>query len=220
MPANVSRHDLFPTTVLTIEHDEAALNVELAAHFMNEKDYWRADQAERADARNLAELASEVSAFARLRALFESGLARYCRTVGWRGDYSLFLQMFPNVAPAGHYVPAHNHVADIAGVYYVRTPTVPERPLMETDSAISEYWRQEEGALILLDPRFNASLGGAFQHFARVYPKPGLMILFPAFLWHEVTPHFSEEARLSVAANFTLRRAGGGDLEIRSDFSV
>jgi uncharacterized protein (TIGR02466 family) len=205
---------------MAFERDEGALNAELAAHFMGEPRYWARDQAEKSDTLNLADLAEETPAFARLRELFESGLRAYCRTVGWAGEFELALQMFPNVAPAGHYVPAHNHVADVAGVYYVQTPVFENRPVVETGAPISEYWRQEEGVLILLDPRFNASLGGAWQHFARVYPRPGLMILFPAFLWHEVTPHFSDAPRLSVAANFTLRRRAAAEFERRSPFAV
>jgi uncharacterized protein (TIGR02466 family) len=220
MPANAVHYSLFPTAVMTVAHDAAALNKRLAAHFLAHPRYWRRDQAENSDSLNLMDLAGEAREFSELQAMFESALGDYCRSVGWRGAFDLAMQMFPNVAPARHYVPSHNHVAHIAAVYYIQTPVFEDRPLVDTESEISDYWRPEEGVLILHDPRFNASMMGGWQHFARVYPKPGLLIMFPAFLWHEVTPHFSDATRLSVAANFTLTPKGGTGHEKKLDFSV
>lgn len=202
------RYDLFPTTLMTFEHDEAALNAEIERHFLTDPRYSRADQAEQSDSLNLMDLAAEVPAFARLQEMFQEALGVYARETGWTGAFDLAMQMFPNVAPARHYVPSHNHVAHIVAVYYVATPPFEDRPLIDHGSSMSDYWRPEEGVLILQDPRFNASLMGGWQHYARIYPRPGLMIMFPAFLWHEVTPHFSNAARLSVAANFTLEPRG------------
>lgn len=218
-PPNIQRYDLFPTTVMTFDHDAPALNEALAAHFLDSEIYWRDDQAENSDHLNLMDHASGSNAFAQLQAMFEDCLGRYCRAIGWRGAFDLSMQMFPNVAPARHYVPSHNHVAHIAAVYYVQTPPFDGRPLVDVDLTTSDYWRPEEGVLILHDPRFNASLMGAWQHFARVYPKPGLLIMFPAFLWHEVTPHFAQAPRLSVAANFTLTAKDAAH-ERRLDFSA
>lgn len=82
------------------------------------------------------------------------------------------------------------------------------------------YWRQEEDVLSLLDPRFNASLVGASRPDARVHPKPRLLILFPAFPRHEVSPHFSDALRVSVAANFKLKRRHSASFERTSEFSV
>ena len=217
---NSVRYDLFPTTVMTFEHDASALNQAIADHFLNHPRYARADQAERSDSLNLMDIADETKAFAHLQSMFERALGDYCRAVGWRGDFDLAMQMFPNVAPARHYVPSHNHVAHVAAVYYVQTPAFDGKPIIDADADMTDYWRAEEGVLILHDPRFNASLNGGWQHFARVYPKPGLMIMFPAFLWHEVTPHFSNAARLSVAANFTLTPKDAAAYERRLDFSV
>ncbi len=215
-----ARHDLFPTTLMTFQHDAAALNAGLAAHFMAHPRYWQRDQAENSDSLNLMDLAGEAPGFADLQAMFEDALGEYCHAVGWRGDFDLAMQMFPNVAPARHYVPSHNHVAHIAAVYYIQTPGFDGRPLVDADSEMSDYWRPEEGVLILHDPRFNASMMGGWQHFARVYPKPGLLVMFPAFLWHEVTPHFGDAPRLSIAANFTLTPKGGSGREKKLDFSV
>ncbi|MEZ5895445.1 MAG: putative 2OG-Fe(II) oxygenase [Parvularculaceae bacterium] len=218
-PADCVQYNLFPTTVLTFQYDDRSLDEALASHFLTHPRYVRADQAERSDSLNLMDLVGETEAFACLQAKFTNALEEYCRRTGWKGDFDLAMQMFPNFAPARHYVPSHNHVAHIAAVYYVQTPPFNDRPLVETDAEISDYWRAEEGVLILHDPRFNASLNGGWQQFARVYPRPGLLIMFPAFLWHEVTPHFSNAVRLSVAANFTLTPKADA-FERQLDFSV
>ncbi len=214
------RLDLFPTTVMTFEHDASALNEALASHFLSEARYWREDQAQQSDSFNLMDLAPRLQSLSVLQSLFESALREYCRALGWGGDYELSMQMFPNISPARHYVPSHNHTAHVAAVYYVQTASFDDRPIISVEDEISDYWRPEEGVLILHDPRFNASLMGAWQHFARVYPRPGLLLMFPAFLWHQVTPHFSDEPRLSVAANFTLMPKGAVTLEHKADFSV
>lgn len=219
MSGSGARYDLFPTTLMTFELGETGMNAEIERHFLEDPRYSRADQAEQSDSLNLMDLAGEVPAFARLQALFTEKLKAYCREVGWTGDFDLAMQMFPNVAPARHYVPSHNHVAHVAAVYYVNTPAFENRPLVDHGSSMTDYWRPEEGVLILHDPRFNASLMGGWQHYARVYPRPGLMIMFPAFLWHEVTPHFSNAPRLSVAANFTLDPKGEA-FQKRLAFSV
>jgi len=208
-PVSSARYDLFPTTVMTFEHDEGAMNEDIARHFESDPRYRRKDQAERSDSLNLMDFAAEVPAFARLQQLFIACLRDYCRETGLIGDFDVAMQMFPNVAPPRHYVPAHNHVAHIAAVYYVQTPET-GRAIVDHDSPMEDYWRPEEGVLILQDPRHNASLNGLWQRYARVYPRPGLLIMFPAFVWHEVTPHFSNAPRLSVAANFTLEQRERG----------
>ncbi len=218
-PAGCVQYNLFPTPVMTFEDNDPSLDDALANHFLTHPRYARADQAERSDSLNLMDFVGETEAFVQLQTKFIRALKEYCQRAGWTGDFDLAMQMFPNFAPARHYVPSHNHVAHIAAVYYVQTPVFDDKPLVETDADISDYWRAEEGVLILHDPRFNASLNGGWQQFARVYPKPGLLIMFPAFLWHEVTPHYSQAVRLSVAANFTLTPKGDA-FEHQLDFSV
>ncbi len=196
-------HNLFPTQVKLFELAEQEMNNELASFFIKHPRFSSRDQAEMSDVTTLMEYADEVPALTRLEGLFLACLKNYCREIGWQGEFDLAMQMFPNVSPKGHFVPSHNHVSHISAVYYVQTPPS-GRPLLISDEPIREYWRPDEGALILHDPRFNASLQGGWQYHAKVFPRPGVMIFFPSFLWHEVTPHQSNEPRLSVAANFTL----------------
>ena len=217
VPAGTS-HSLFPTPVKLFELSEAGMNAELAAFFASHPRFSSRDQAETSDVSTLMEYAGEVPALSRLEGLFLACLENYCREIGWRGEFDLAMQMFPNVAPKGHYVPSHNHVSHISAVYYVHAQPS-DRPLLVSDESVRDYWRPDEGALILHDPRFNASLQGGWQYHAKVFPKPGLMIFFPSFLWHEVTPHQAQEPRLSVAANFTLAYRNLPSYERHSVFS-
>lgn len=197
------RYDLFPTPVMTWEHETPDLNAALKQALVDDPFYRSADQAQKSDSINLCDLAGTVPAFRQLETLALADLTEYCRQIGWIGEFDVEMQMFANVSAARHYVPSHNHVAHIASVYYVAT-TPTDKPVLEAQSAMKNYWQPAEGALILHDPRFNASLMGGWQFHAHVHPRPGLMIMFPAFVWHEVVPHFQSEPRLSIAVNFTL----------------
>ncbi len=212
-------HRLFPTPVKLFELAEPQMNSVLAAFFTRNPRFSSDDQAEMSDVTTLMEHAAEVPALSRLESLFLAGLRNYCGEIGWRGEFDLDMQMFPNVAPRGHYVPSHNHVSHISAVYYVQTPAS-HQPLLVSDESVRDYWRPDEGALILHDPRFNASLQGGWHYHAKVFPRPGLMIFFPSFLWHEVTPHQADEPRLSVAANFSLTYRNVPDYERRHFFVV
>ena len=157
-PADCIQYNLFPTTVMTFEHDNASLDEALASHFLTHPRYARTDQAERSDSLNLMDLVGESEAFARLQAKFTDALEEYCRRTGWKGDFDLAMQMSPNFAPARHYVPSHNHVAHIAAVYYVQTPVFNDRPLVETDATLD---RADDGMSV--DRRVWAGPGGRPQ---------------------------------------------------------
>ena len=77
----------------------------------------------------------------------------------------------------------HNHNADLVGIYYVKTADY-DRPVVSLPDPDGDYdyFAAEDGALLLHDPRFNANLAAVQTNdYARVYPRPGLMVIFPAF---------------------------------------
>jgi len=201
------RFDLFATTVVLYRNNSTTLNRKLRQALLEDPFYNRPEQAKESDTVNLCDLTEKVPAFGELEKMATQSLGHYCQEIGWTGDFDIDMQMFANVSRSGHHVPSHNHVAHIAAVYYISTPEF-TGPTLEIDPPFSEYWNTQDGALILHDPRFNASLLGGWEHFARVHPSPGLLIMFPAFLWHSVTPHVEQDPRLSIAINFTLFRTG------------
>jgi hypothetical protein len=102
----------------------------------------------------------------------------------------------------------HNHQADLIGIYYARTAESDRQPIDQADG--EDYFEAGDGVLLLHDPRFNANLTTVcHRDHVKVVPRPGLMLIFPAYVWHSVTPHRGEFHRLSFAMNFTLRWPAG-----------
>jgi uncharacterized protein (TIGR02466 family) len=98
-----------------------------------------------------------------------------------------------NVARKGHYHRMHNHpMSAWSGVYYVNgADEVPGHPL--------------SGVLELCDPRpyteMVATPGSPFGQRAIFRPEPGMMVLFPSWLYHFVNPYMGEGERISIAFN-------------------
>jgi uncharacterized protein (TIGR02466 family) len=111
----------------------------------------------------------------------------------------LHLAAWANVCRSGHYHRVHNHPGGCwSGVYYVQAGTdAPGRPL--------------SGVLELLDPRPFTEMvttpANPFGQKAIVRPEPGLMVLFPSWLYHCVNPYFGEGERISVSFNVRAEEA-------------
>jgi len=110
---------------------------------------------------------------------------------------SLRLDGWANVNRDGHYNRSHSHAgAHWSGVYYV-------------DAGAPDPSVPDNGTLELIDPRH---LGGAVPapgfplgHRLLVTPEPGLLVMFPAWLEHWVTPYRGKGERISIAFNVTAR---------------
>jgi uncharacterized protein (TIGR02466 family) len=110
-----------------------------------------------------------------------------------------------NVCRDGAYNKIHNHPdCTWSGVYYVATG---ERA---RDSA------PENGTIEFLDPRMGATAVGLPGNEAlaklRVDPVPGMMLLFPCWLYHYVNPFHGAGERISIAFNIRVqfRPVSGG----------
>jgi uncharacterized protein (TIGR02466 family) len=81
--------------------------------------------------------------------------------------------------------------AKVSGVYYV---SVPSRP---PGSAA------EEGAIMFLDPRPRAHMNRGPNQTTEtiVKPQPGMLIIFPSYYEHAVTPFRSPGVRVCIALN-------------------
>ena len=105
--------------------------------------------------------------------------------------------MWANINPPRAWNRKHNHAnAFFSGVYYVKIPVNPGklelhdprpgpqllRPRQNTENLSREYWRS-----VSFDP------------------QEGRIIIFPAWLEHEVKPNESKENRISVSFNFIQR---------------
>ena len=130
-------------------------------------------------------------------------VADYFRHLGMDYDIRWSLQAWANVNRFGDYHDYHNHPhAYLSGTYYVRVPT--EREKLETRNDL------RPGRLTLYDPRACANMTAIkddpyVEPEYTVDPRPGMIILWPAFVNHFVHPNLSEAPRISVSFNLMLK---------------
>lgn len=194
----------FPTRVVTIQFpDTGPLNAELCALLER-----RPELDDRSnlhpDALNMLCLADTVPAIAQLRSMFIKGVEHWLKSEGIARPEGIDLLLFSNRSGQGESTIAHNHRTDLVGIYYALTADSHRAPISPTNG--DDYFEAGDGVLLLHDPRFNANLTSlSHRDHVKVFPRPGLMLIFPAYVWHSVTPHRGEFHRLSFAMNFTLR---------------
>jgi uncharacterized protein (TIGR02466 family) len=99
---------------------------------------------------------------------------------------------------AGSFV-AHNHpLASWSAVYCVRPgETVPQHP----DSGILRFLDVRQGANAYVDPA-NMSLHRPYALAPlELKLEAGQMVIFPSYVFHEVTPFYGSDTRITVATN-------------------
>jgi hypothetical protein len=196
---------LFPTRLISVQFDGTDTTNAEVASFLSQK---AADDFNmHPDALNLLRLADQCPAIGRLAGLFREGLLAWLKCENAASPSGVDVVLFSNYAHHGEFTVVHNHNADVVAVYYAQVPDHARPPVfLPSPDCDDDYFAQEDGALLLHDPRFNANLAGAGQRdYVKVFPRPGLMVLFPGYLWHSVTPHRGERPRLAISANFRLR---------------
>lgn len=204
----VADHVFFPTRVVTIQFpDTAPLNAELCDLLER-----RPELDDRGnmhpDALNLVRLADTVPAIEQLRSMFITGVKHWLEAERITGPEAVDLLLFSNRMGRGDFTIVHNHPADLIGIYYARTADSDRQPIDPADG--EDYFDAGDGVLVLHDPRFNANLTTVSNRdHIKVYPRPGLMLIFPAYVWHSVTPHRGDFHRLAFSMNITLRWPGG-----------
>ncbi|MBI1348638.1 hypothetical protein GC163_20390 [bacterium] len=204
----VMDYALFPTRVVTIQfQDTEPLNAELCDLLER-----RPELDDRfnmhPEALNLLRLADTVPAIEQLSSMFINGAKRWLEAEGIAGLEGIDLLLFSNRMGRGDFTIVHNHPADLIGIYYARTAVSHRPPIHPNDG--EDYFEAGDGVLVLHDPRFNANLTAVCpRDHVRVFPHPGLMLIFPAYVWHSVTPHRGEFHRLAFSMNFTLRWPAG-----------
>jgi len=108
----------------------------------------------------------------------------------------------------GDYHDPHNHPhAYLSGTYYVSVP--------QDDETVPEIHRSgrndgRPGRITFYDPRATANMGairgdGDVEAEFTVHPKPGTIMLWPAYLTHFVHPNLSHNPRISISFNVVLR---------------
>lgn len=113
-------------------------------------------------------------------------------------ELTVTAEAWANVARAGDYAKPHVHPnANLSGVYYV---DVGDAPADAEPSGVIEF----------LDPRNRpgmfATEGTVSFDAYKVTPQSGMLLMFPAWLYHYVHPYRGTAPRISVAFNVTIQK--------------
>ena len=127
-------------------------------------------------------------------------IERYWKYIGFPSSASYFKDKdnlnydrtsWINKFQKGSYAHIHSHsTTDISGVYYYKA---------EPDS----------GSIFFESPVSQASCTDAWVQLTNRFaipPKPGLLVLFPGWLWHGVSTNFTDHERISISWNIKFKR--------------
>jgi len=102
--------------------------------------------------------------------------------------------MWANINTEGAYNKMHIHPNTLfSGVYYVKAPL---------KSGILNILDPRPGAQISLPVRKKENLPSSLWKNVEFQPVAGRAIMFPGWVWHEVLPNKSKEARISISFNY------------------
>jgi uncharacterized protein (TIGR02466 family) len=113
-------------------------------------------------------------------------------------ELTVTAEAWANVARAGNYSKPHVHPnSNLSCVYYV-------------DAGNAQAADEQSGVIEFMDPRNRpgmfASEGTVSFDAYRVVPQTGMLLMFPAWLYHYVHPYRGTEPRISVAFNVTIQK--------------
>ena len=105
--------------------------------------------------------------------------------------------MWANINKPGGYNRPHLHPNSLfSGVYWIKTP-IKSGNLM--------LYEPRPGAQCNMPNRKEGPLPSELWREVHYEPVAGRIIMFPAWLWHEVRPNESNDTRISVSFNFLQR---------------
>ena len=126
----------------------------------------------------------------------------YFAALGMEYEIRWHLHGWANINRFGDYHDFHNHPhAYLSGTYYVQLPTVMEK--LETRDDV------RPGRITFYDPRGAVNMTAIkgdpnIEPEHTVEPRPGMILLWPAFVNHFVHPNLSKQMRISVSFNVML----------------
>ena len=105
--------------------------------------------------------------------------------------------MWANINYPGGYNRPHLHPNSLfSGVYWIKAP-VKSGNLM--------LYEPRQGAQCTMPNRKEGKLPPELWREVHYTPRAGTIVMFPAWLWHEVRPNQSNDTRISVSFNFLQR---------------
>lgn len=197
-PTTIRHQDLFPTRLWFLELPNHADQCVSLIKYIEE---WREKFPEGVNKSNRGGWQSESTLFSQtgFQSLAEtlSQIVRFClneMSPGFKFSYSM--NAWANINLPGSYNSPHIHApALLSVVYYLKVP-------------------ENSGAIYFRDPRAGAVLSGFrgaknncppnCSADAKIMPREGLVLVFPAWLEHGVEDHHGIGTRISIAANAIL----------------
>lgn len=149
-------------------------------------------------------LALDNPAIGWLTQCIQKTAADYCRRAGMDYEIQWTLQGWANVNRLGDYHDPHNHpYAYLSGTYYVRIPESRAADLRNRADV-------RPGCITFYDPRGAVNMTAIKDDLQiepefTVTPKPGSILMWPAFLMHFVHPNLSDDPRISISFNVVVR---------------
>ncbi len=116
--------------------------------------------------------------------------------VTWRAN------MWANINRSGDANEYHCHRGAFwSGVYYVDDGGIGADPSLGGEL---EFMDPRGPVPTMLAPHLGIAMDGGQWTTERVVPKPGRLVMFPAWLMHQVRPYRGNVERISIAFNLTL----------------
>lgn len=188
--------ELFPTPLWSIDLEPAAaktLNAQLLAEI--ERLLSPRPPVPRGGSWQTDPVLHRHPGFAALGGLIERTALGALKFLALKSPRAAITGMWANINPRGGQASAHMHPNNfLSAVYYVQVPA---------GEGIIQFTDPRPAAEVMLPPiaeenRFNGN--------RRIYEvKPGRLLLFPAWLRHDVPPNRSDAERISIAANLMLQ---------------
>jgi len=202
-----------PVSIYNFGKDAHELNIKVANDILDEMDYFNNRGVIRSNLGGWhSDDMSHHGSFKMLIEHIEACLDAYCETHGFYGDLKID-HIWGNVNKAQNYNLMHHHgLSTLTGVYYP-VQCVQDNKLMfnykervSLEAGIGNE-KEEGGALILQDPNFGLKTTLVIKeqspftlsHY-HLYPVAGVLLIFPPYLLHTVTPHYEDDYdRISVS---------------------
>ena len=106
----------------------------------------------------------------------------------------VLVNMWANINYPGGYNRPHLHPNTLfSGVYWIKTPI---------KSGNLTLHDPRPGSQITMPNRKKGKLPPELWREVQYEPRAGTVVMFPAWLWHEVKPNESNDSRISVSFNF------------------
>ncbi len=194
-------HNLWPTTIMSVNLPGAEMANASLTEFINELDDERSQLTTKYLDQAFLEIDHPVIKW--LNDCFNRATLDYAKNSGINYQLEFSIQGWPNINQFGDYHNLHNHPHSwLSGTYYVCIPS--------DEASIGSRSDLNPNEISFFDPRPPANMKSIKNDQQvdpefRIKPLAGQLLLWPAFLHHLVHPNLCYDARISISFNVVLK---------------